>query len=324
MLVTQLFQTRFARASAIDQMLDDQLSGSFDSQLRQGHYCAQQFANIRYRQLRINACWRKQQGCKYTMADKNRSSGAGPGPGSTLTAASSIGPAGRRGGLLERAITRLLMRPAPVSEVADLSERFRLIDFQGDALKGCAWSPGDKVQMKLDGGLSARTYTPIGWDRQAGRTQCLVYCHGAGPGSEWARHVTPGDERQFFGPRGSLALGDIDSPTVLFGDETSFALTLAFERHGRPGTNRRFVFEVNDRKESAAVLRALGLSAPILVERRQDASHLAKVSDVVLADAAVQPMTIYVLSGKATSIQYVNRALKARGIDSGRLRTKAY
>src|SRR5262249_20658937 len=52
MLVTQLFQTRFAKASAIDQMLDDKLSGSFDSQLRQGHYCAQQFANIRYRQWR--------------------------------------------------------------------------------------------------------------------------------------------------------------------------------------------------------------------------------------------------------------------------------
>jgi len=52
MLVTQVFQTRFARACAIDQMLDDKLSDSFDSQLRQGYYCAQQFANICHRQRR--------------------------------------------------------------------------------------------------------------------------------------------------------------------------------------------------------------------------------------------------------------------------------
>lgn len=33
MLVTQVFQTRFARASPIDQMLDDKVSGALDSQL---------------------------------------------------------------------------------------------------------------------------------------------------------------------------------------------------------------------------------------------------------------------------------------------------
>lgn len=52
MLVTQVFQTRFARASAIDQMLDDKVSGALDSQLRQGHHDAQQFANICHREWR--------------------------------------------------------------------------------------------------------------------------------------------------------------------------------------------------------------------------------------------------------------------------------
>src|SRR5262245_10392339 len=52
MLVTQVFQTRFARASAIDQMLDDKVSGAFDSQLRQWYYCAQKFANVCHREWR--------------------------------------------------------------------------------------------------------------------------------------------------------------------------------------------------------------------------------------------------------------------------------
>src|SRR5262249_40190794 len=137
---------------------------------------------------------------------------------------------GHRAGLLERAITRLLMRPARATAVTSLSENFRLIDFQGEALKYCAWSPGDKVQMKLDGGLSTRTYTPIEWDRELGTTRFIAYCHGAGPGSEWARSVIVGDERQFFGPRASLELVSRAPTTVLFGDETSFGLAVALER----------------------------------------------------------------------------------------------
>ena len=52
MLINQVFQTRFARASSIDQKLDDKFSGAFDSQLRQGHYCAQQFATVYHREWR--------------------------------------------------------------------------------------------------------------------------------------------------------------------------------------------------------------------------------------------------------------------------------
>jgi NADPH-dependent ferric siderophore reductase len=230
--------------------------------------------------------------------------------------------AGYQAGLLERAITRLLMRPARVTGVTSLSENFRLIGFQGEALKNCTWSPGDKVQLKLDGGLITRTYTPVEWDWELGRTHFLAYCHGAGPGSEWARQVMVGDQRQFFGPRGSLELVSLASPTVLFGDETSFALAVALERNAEPSVERRFIFEVNDRRESAAVLGALGLEATIVVERRPDDAHLHQVSHAIRG--FVQPTSTFVLSGKASSIQHVSRTLKANGIETRRLRAKAY
>ncbi len=89
-------------------------------------------------------------------------------------------------GLMERAVTRLLMRPARVSAVDAPMPRFRLIELQGEALKDCAWRPEHKIQIKLDGGLATRTYTPIHWNETRGAALILAYIPGHGraaPGS---------------------------------------------------------------------------------------------------------------------------------------------
>ena len=227
--------------------------------------------------------------------------------------------ASRRAGLIERTITRLWMRPARIVGISRLSERFRLFDFQGDALNGSAWSLGDKLQMKLDEGLAARTYTPIEWNQQTGATRFLAYCHGIGPGSVWAERAQVGDERQFFGPRASLDMSELKSPTVLFGDETSFGLALALQRTGKEG---HFIFEVNDRDESASVLEEVGLRA-LLVPRHPDEAHLREVSEAIRAFG--QPSeSNFVVTGKASSIQHVSRVLKTHGVEKSRLRAKVY
>lgn len=228
----------------------------------------------------------------------------------------------RRPGFVERTVTRLFMRPATVVGTTDVSQNFRLIDFQGEALKDCTWSPGDKVQVKLEGGFITRTYTPIEWSSIEGRTQFLVYCHGSAPGNDWARHVAPGDERPFFGPRSSISLEGLSSPTILFGDETSFALALALERSSSAPTDRRYVFEVNDRQEAAAVLATLKLPSPILIERRSEDTHLAEIRTAAIN--GISPGSTFVLTGKASSIQHISLMLKGAGVGTRSLRTKAY
>ncbi|MBO9644139.1 MAG: siderophore-interacting protein [Pseudacidovorax sp.] len=227
--------------------------------------------------------------------------------------------AARRAGLIERTITRLWLRPARIVGVRRLSERFRLFDVQGDAWKGIGSSLGDKLQMKLDEGLAARTYTPIEWDSQTGTTQFLAYCHGTGPGSAWAERAQVGDERQFFGPRASLDMSGLASPAVFFGDETSFGLALALQRsaNGRP-----FIFEVNDTEECACVLDALGLTAR-LVKRLPNDAHLQSISEA-LVPSVPSPESAFVVTGKASSIQHVSRFLKTAGVDQSRLRAKVY
>lgn len=246
---------------------------------------------------------------------------------STGTEENSVGRAGNRskraeGGFLERTMTRLFMREARVVRVVDLSNNFRNIEIQGDALKSCEWSPGDKIQMKLDGGFITRTYTPCFWDRTTGAAQILIYSHGTGPGSAWAEDIAVGDECRFFGPRNSLSLENLGSSTVLFGDETSFALALAMEFAAPAGTARDYIFEVNNKEQSLRVLAELGFPTAILVERTPQDGHLSELAQAL---AGLVPSTrSFVLSGKAGSIQYVRKALLSKGVDRRILRTKAY
>ena len=213
------------------------------------------------------------------------------------------------------------MRPARVAAVETLSPPFRLVHLEGEALRNVAWTVGQKVQVSMGSGLTARTYTPISWDADSGRTRMLTFAHGDGPGSRWASGLCEGDTCQFFGPRRSLDLSGLESPVALFGDETSFGLAAAF-RDSPQGAGAIHVFEASDVAESRPVLEAIGLGEATLIERTADDAHLAAAEAEMLRLAASSAH--FVLTGKASSIQRVSRALKAVGVVSSRVMTKAY
>ena len=228
----------------------------------------------------------------------------------------------RSAGLLEFAVTRLLMRQTTVSAVETISPRFRLIDLSSPAFRGAAWLPGHKIQVKLDGGLVARTYTPFQWNRQEGSTRILAYTHGFRPGSEWVKTVQRGAQRRVFGPRPSMDLANLPNEIVFFGDETSIGLAAAAYHGLNAASTFHWVFEVSSPSESRQAFEAIGIPAPVLIERRVDDSHLPDIEAAILqrwSDSAQ-----FVLSGKAQSIQFISRSLKASGINPKRLRVKAY
>ncbi|WP_198086467.1 siderophore-interacting protein [Variovorax sp. E3] len=225
-------------------------------------------------------------------------------------------------GLVERTLTRLFLRPVRVIAATSLSARFRLIDLECVAFESHHWAPGQKVQIKIGGGLETRTYTPVRWDAARGVTRIMAFAHGEGPGSEWVRRVRPGDKRMVFGPRRSLVLEPLPASTIVFGDETTFGLAASLCGRDAGAQGVRAVFEVGAIAESRQVLDALGIEPLALMERRTDDSHLAE-----LLSAMVPPMdgsTHYVLTGKASSIRQMSRALKAQGVESRRIKAKAY
>ena len=232
--------------------------------------------------------------------------------------AALLAPPGR----VTRTLLRWLMRPARVAAVETLSPHFRLAELEGEALRDVAWTAGQKVQVSIGAGLSARTYTPISWDAGRGRTRLLTFAHGEGPGSRWALGLREGDMCHFFGPRRSLDLSSLESPVVLFGDETSFGLAAAFRECPQAHGAIHVLFEVSDLAESRPVLEAIGLGQATLLGRIADDAHLAAVETEMLRFAASAAQ--FVLTGKASSIQRVSRALKAAGVASSRVKTKAY
>jgi NADPH-dependent ferric siderophore reductase len=213
------------------------------------------------------------------------------------------------------------MRQTRVTNVAPIGADFRLIELEGDALKDISWRPGDKIQVAVGAGFMSRTYTPISWDKVNGRTQILAYLHGEGPGSDWARTTIEGQVCEFLGPRRSLDVSELDSPTLLFGDETSFGLAAAM-RKANPEQHLAFAFEVSDLIGSREALRIVGVNNAELLGKDATDQHLNGVLTKLLHQASERAR--FVLLGKASSIQHATRALKAHGIESRRITAKAY
>ncbi|MEC3947646.1 siderophore-interacting protein [Sphingobium sp. HWE2-09] len=225
----------------------------------------------------------------------------------------------REPGAIGKALIRFFMRDAKVGNCEHLSNNFHMLGLEGPELKNVAWKAGEKIQVALGPAFTTRTYTPIEWDRTAGMTRLLVYAHADGPGSEWVRRAKTGDPCHIFGPRSSLDLQSLPGRTILFGDETSIGLALAYRTaHGHPPS---CVLEANSSAETLSGLRAAGLTQARVFERRADDAQLrAMLGEFDLADESAT----YVLTGKASSVQRLRTLLRGANVPGSRILAKAY
>lgn len=95
----------------------------------------------------------------------------------------------------------------------------------GDALAGFT-SLGADDHVKLfvpngDGEPERRDYTPRRYDAAAGELAIDFALHDAGPATDWARRVQPGDPAEIGGPRGSVVVPHDFDWWLLIGDETA-------------------------------------------------------------------------------------------------------
>lgn len=229
----------------------------------------------------------------------------------------------KRAGLIESAVLKLFTRNAKIVGIEDIGRRFRLITLGGDALRDVHWTPGDKVQVQL-GGWVQRTYTPMEWDAERGRTRIVAYMHGDAPGANWARALRKGEDCIVFGPRKSIDLTRLAlCDAVMFGDETSFGLARARLNIARLEETHLF-FEVASVPESTAVLAKLDLTGSIVHERAGNDAQQLLLEEKMQAVLQAKPDARVVLSGKASSVQHMRQLLKRLGIGSNRFQTKAY
>lgn len=228
----------------------------------------------------------------------------------------------RQPGAIGKALIKLLMRDAKVSASEVLGPRFRLITLEGAELRHVTWTAGEKIQIALGSAFTSRTYTPLNWDSDAGTTQILVFAHGDGPGSEWTRTLKVGDHCHIFGPRRSLDTGALPDKLTVFGDETSIGIAKALQEARGKGV-LRCILEVDSVSETSPIVEALKLENTQLIGR--DVEDMPSDSLLRAIDLRARDMDDgFVLTGKAQSIQSVRGDLKAMGIPTRNIMTKAY
>ena len=222
---------------------------------------------------------------------------------------------------LNRMLIRLLMRPATIVAAETIGKGFRLITFEGEALRGIDWRPGQKIQIMMGSAFTARTYTPMEWNAVAGRMCILAYGHGDGPGSRWVQQVAPGHSCDLFGPRSSLDTRALAGPLALFGDETSIGLAyaLSYQDPDRPVSCH---IEAADPREAWQTMAAVGLRDPALFERQAQDGHLAEM--VAALPALARAGASFVLTGKAGTVRHLRRALKRHAVSSARIAARTY
>jgi ferric-chelate reductase (NADPH) len=224
---------------------------------------------------------------------------------------------------LMQVIERVIFLSASVSEVIDLNGHFRLIELRRESLKHKSWIPGQKVQFHL-GNFVTRTYTPTVWDADTGSARFLVFLHGNGPGSRWAKSLRIGDLCHLFGPRDSLNLSDLRGPVVFFGDETSVGVAEAPQSTREESSQYRYVFEVSSIPEAAEVLGHRGLTSISLIQKSSEDKHLAEVENIAWQAAHDLNSPEWLFTGRGRSIQNLKNRLRTRGISLTKCRVKVY
>lgn len=227
-----------------------------------------------------------------------------------------------RAGLLESALFKLFTRGARVLDIDDIGDAFRLVTLGGEALRGADWTPGDKIQIQL-GGWTQRTYTPMGWDAEGGRTRILTYLHAGGPGAQWARQLRKDDECVVFGPRKSIRLAAPQSHVIVFGDETSLGLAAALADQMAAPTVLG-LFEVARAADTLPMLERLEMQGATLCERRAGDSHFGELEARLATLVRAHPEAQVILTGRAGAIQHMSRLLKQENVSADRRQSKAY
>jgi NADPH-dependent ferric siderophore reductase len=238
-----------------------------------------------------------------------------------LAAGSPERPAVEPAGRLSQVLLRLLMRQARIVATERLAERFKLITLEGPALANVAWIPGQKIQIAMGSAFTARTYTPLEWNAEAGRTCILGFEPGDGPGSTWVRNVEAGDRCDLFGPRGSLDLRRAPQSVAMIGDETSIGLAYALTQLD-PARSVTCLFETGDMESTGQVLAQLCMGEARLFARQDGDAHLEAVEAAVPALAAAG--VGFVLTGRAAMVQRLRQRLKLYGVTAATILTKAY
>lgn len=126
---------------------------------------------------------------------------------------------------IQRVRHELRRRRLIVTKVGAVTPNMLRVHLSGDELQGFTSLAADdhvKLFLPVSGGVfERRDYTPRYHDKVPCELTLDFAMHQAGPATDWARNVVPGDTVEIGGPRGSVVVPYDFDWWLLVGDETS-------------------------------------------------------------------------------------------------------
>lgn len=212
-----------------------------------------------------------------------------------------------------------LLSVSEVEHVERIAPDLVRVGLRSEAFRGARWTPGAKIQMRpRRGALQLRTYTPVRWDADDGRTELVAFTHGDGPASAWFDRVRPDDPCELLGPRRSIDLPALTGPVVAVGDESSVALACAL-RTVHPDAVT--VFEAADPDALSAALPGLGLGTAVVVRRTADRAALIENARAAVAGT---PGGDLLVTGDAATLHTLRRTARQWEVPPRRVTGRAY
>jgi NADPH-dependent ferric siderophore reductase len=207
-----------------------------------------------------------------------------------------------------------------VTEMEYLTPCIKRIRLQGD-LKGLTFHPGYAISVRIND-TEYRNYTPAFEDVEKGIIELIVHLHGDAPGSRYMNNLSTGDELKLVPPRGKKVYSENVKQYFFFGDETTVALAYALnERVKKNKALLQFYFELDTENKNIPAI--LGLDNYNVFSKNKSFIEIDLINKWPLFQGPGVKDACFIVTGNATSVQTVRRALKQHAV-SGNIIAQAY
>lgn len=214
--------------------------------------------------------------------------------------------------------------------VSEVGPDFRRMTLTAPGLDGFCYKAGQDLMFRVprpDGATTNRRYTIRAFDASRAEATIDVSLHGAGPGTDWVRRATVGDQIDAIGPRGKV-MPRLEVDWHLFvADDTGMPGALAMIESLPVTSTIRAVLEVDsaeDEQEPGGAAKS-GLEI-VWVHRsgRSDPGDAALLRDALVAlELPAGDGHAYVAAESAV-VRDLQALLTERGLRSDQVSAKAY
>lgn len=207
-----------------------------------------------------------------------------------------------------------------VAKITSINSAIKRIQFSGN-LAGMNCKPGYAVLIRVND-TEFRNYTPSFYDAEKGILEIIFHLHGPAAGSHYINQLTVGDVVRISMPRGQKQYTASAKQYLIFGDETSLGMMLAFQYYLNKN-QQQFQYYLELDEQNADVPRQLGLENYSIYSKQNTFKDELWLKDLPIFGRADWDEAYFILTGNVKSVQTFRKILKAHDI-KGRIFVKGY